>query len=252
MLREGINLQAISFLDSAIQDFQRKSFRPIVPLKYQELLAVAWLRDGETENCIRFHSKESCIVPIKSDGLHKLKKGSRNAARIYSKLLDLDSLNYKAMFLMNIAHLTLGNYPDSVPKQFLIPLSKFPNDSTVLPFPNVSPNLGFNTRSHAGGTILEDFNNDGFLDIIFSGMHLDDQLQFFLSNGDGSFEDATESAGLLGITGGLNILQVDYNNDGLKDIMALQIPFNRLKSIGLLLKHASSLVQLPLIVVTKW
>jgi len=232
LLRAGKNTEAIALIDSLINTFHGKSLPPIVHRKYNELLAVAWLRYGETENCIQFHSDQSCIVPIQGDGFHKLEKGSRKAIEAYKKLLDIDSLNYKAMLLMNIAYMTLNNYPDSVPKPYLIPLTKFPNDTAVPLFKNIAGNLGLNTRSNAGGVIMEDFNNDGYLDVVFSGMHLDDQLQFFVNNGDGSLTEATIEAGLKGITGGLNIMQADYNNDGLKDILILRGGWYGKRSLG--------------------
>src|SRR6185503_5309855 len=40
--------------------------------------------------------------------------------------------------------------------------------------------------------------------------------------GDGHFSDRTAEAGLLGLFGGLNIQQTDYNNDGLLDIWVLR------------------------------
>jgi ASPIC and UnbV/FG-GAP-like repeat len=44
-------------------------------------------------------------------------------------------------------------------------------------------------------------------------------LEYFHNNGDGTFTRATERAGLKGITGGLNIVQADYNNDGCIDVL---------------------------------
>lgn len=222
LLRDGKNREAIAFIDSVMQTFDGQAFRPIVSRKYNELLAIAWLRLGETENCIQFHSSESCIMPVQGKGIHQLKEGSRNAIKIYSKLLKQDSSNLKVMFLMNIAYQTLGTYPDSVPEEFLIPLSKDSGHVDAPTFKNIAGNLGLNTRSHAGGAIMEDFNNDGYLDIMLSGMHLNEQLELYINNGDGSFTESSETAGLKGITGGLNIIQADYNNDDFKDVLVLR------------------------------
>ncbi len=47
-------------------------------------------------------------------------------------------------------------------------------------------------------------------------------LHFFHNNGDGTFSDRTEQAGLSAQLGGLNIIQTDYNNDGCLDILVLR------------------------------
>jgi hypothetical protein len=49
-----------------------------------------------------------------------------------------------------------------------------------------------------------------------------DQLRFFRNRGDGRFEERTSAAGLEGETGGLNLLQADYDNDGRVDALVLR------------------------------
>jgi hypothetical protein len=73
------------------------------------------------------------------------------------------------MWLLNIAYMTLGEYPAKVPQQWLIPnLDKDNSGYSVKPFTDIAPNLGLNKRNMAGGTIIDDFNNDGYLDIVTS------------------------------------------------------------------------------------
>src|SRR5207248_2756639 len=40
--------------------------------------------------------------------------------------------------------------------------------------------------------------------------------------GDGTFSDRTEAAGLTGLTGGLNLITGDFNNDGFVDVFVLR------------------------------
>ncbi|HEY6899976.1 MAG TPA: CRTAC1 family protein, partial [Puia sp.] len=79
-------------------------------------------------------------------------------------------------------------------------------------------------RSMAGGTIVDDFDGDGNLDIVLSswGWGPEDGMHYFHNNGDGTFSDRAKSAGIAGVKGSLNIMQVDYNNDGLTDIFMLR------------------------------
>ena len=74
----------------------------------------------------------------------------------------------------------------------------------------------------SGGTCLDDFNNDGLIDIFMTGFGLLEQCHLLINNGKGSFDDKTTAAGLTGIVGGLNCIQADYNNDGYLDIFILR------------------------------
>jgi hypothetical protein len=49
-----------------------------------------------------------------------------------------------------------------------------------------------------------------------------DPLRYFHNNGDGTFSDWTDRAGLSDQLGGLNIVAGDYNNDGCTDILVLR------------------------------
>ena len=70
--------------------------------------------------------------------------------------------------------------------------------------------------------IVDDFDNDGFYDLVISAWDLKGQLRYFHNNGDGTFTERTSEAGLVGEVGSLNIQQTDYNNDGLLDIWMLR------------------------------
>lgn len=65
---------------------------------------------------------------------------------------------------------------------------------------------------------MEDFDNDGLLDIVVTAMNPAAPMAFYRNKGDGTFEDRTQQAGLAGQLGGLYCVQTDYNNDGHKDI----------------------------------
>jgi hypothetical protein len=189
-------------------------------------LAISYMRLGERNNCMLNHNKSSCIFPIKDGGVHKIQTGSRKAIATYEAILKGNPDDYESKWLLNIAFMTLGEYPKNVPAEFLLPGLDADTAYKVKPFTDMAADLGLDINGRAGGVIVDDFNNDGYLDIITSGWDLTDPMHYFQNNKDGTFSDLTEQSGLKGITGGLNIQQTDYNNDGNLDIFVLRGAWN--------------------------
>jgi hypothetical protein len=184
-------------------------------------LALAYLRLGEKMNCRNNHSAESCIFPISFSGMHKDKQGSQKAIELYESILTSNPRNLEARWLLNIAYMTIGGYPQDVPAGYLLKL--LPNEAkNFKPFVDIASYLGMDKKTMAGGSIVDDFNNDGYPDIVLSGWGLDEKMCFFKNNGDGTFKDVSVSSNLAQFTGGLHILQTDFNNDGFKDIFVLR------------------------------
>jgi hypothetical protein len=188
----------------------------------QDLETLAYLRLGEQENCVLHGGIESCLLPIRGSGVHQRQRGSRQAIKGLTAVLQERPNDLLARWLLNIAYMTVGEHPGSVPSRWVIPADSFNSEYDITRFPDIAPQLGLNIRSLAGGSIMEDFDRDGNLDIMASSSGLRDQLRFFRNNGDGTFTEKTMEAGLLGLTGGLNIVQTDYNNDGFPDVLVLR------------------------------
>jgi len=184
--------------------------------------AMAMLRLGEQENCLLNHNAESCLFPLRPAAFHQLPRGSRGGIAFLLEQLNESPKDLSARWLLNLAHMTLGEYPDKVPAQWLIPPKVFESEYDLPRFPDVAGALGLDVNGLAGGCILDDFDNDGLIDIVASAWGFNGQLRYFHNDGNGHFTERTREAGLLGITGGLNIQQTDYNNDGLLDIWLLR------------------------------
>ncbi len=180
--------------------------------------AVALLRIGEQENCLVNHSADSCLLPLLPAAFHQLPRGSRGAVAVLEEQLREHPEDLRARWLVNIAYMTLGEYPQKIPSSWLIPPKAFDSDYNLPRFTNAAEPLGLDLEGLAGGCILDDFDNDGFIDLVISRWNLDGQLRYFHNDGNGHFTERTAEAGLLGLPGGLNIQQTDYNNDGLLDI----------------------------------
>ncbi|MDB5012131.1 MAG: hypothetical protein JWQ25_333, partial [Daejeonella sp.] len=189
-------------------------------------LALSWLRSAEQLNCVNNHGTQSCVFPIKGDGIHQNKNPSRQAISIYESILKEKPDDLEARWLLNTAYMTIGGYPDRVPPNYLIK-SLDEKTNLIKPFVDVAPSNGLNINNQSGGSIIDDFNNDGYPDIVTSSWSLSEGMHFNINNGDGSFTDISESSGLRGFTGGLNIMQTDYNNDGFKDIFVLRGAWKR-------------------------
>jgi hypothetical protein len=185
-------------------------------------IAFAYFRLGELQNCTWNHNSDACIFPVAPGGVHKEQLGAREAAERYEALLadpgiDADNaLVYR--WLLNVSDMVLGRYPDGVPKQWLIPLDGFKSDYDIGVFRDVAATRGVSALGRAGSVVMEDFDNDGHLDLMISRMGVDDPVEYFHNRGDGTFERRTEQAGLNGIVGGLNLVQADYDNDGCIDV----------------------------------
>src|SRR5262245_18679240 len=88
----------------------------------------------------------------------------------------------------------------------------------------------------AGGSIIFDFNNDGWLDIFFvnGGSFADKQKaaaarhRLFRNNKDRTFTDVTSTAGI-GVSGfGMGACSADYDNDGWPDLFITSVGGNKL------------------------
>jgi len=185
-------------------------------------LAVAYLRLGEQENCLLRRSCESCILPLKGGAVHRAQRGSRNAIPLLEEVLRGDPGDLSARWLLNIAYMTLGEHPAKVPARWRIPAEAFRSDYPLKQFTDIAAQVGLDVHALSGGVILEDFNGDDCLDVLTSSVGLRDQLRYFQSSGEGRFVERTREAGLAGQTGGLNLIQTDYNNDGFPDAMVLR------------------------------
>ncbi len=228
--------QAIQHMEQAlgvVEDDSKSGVRRSDVLYW---LGVASLRLAETENCCAQNTPDSCILPIKDGGIHTKREGSSKAVNYFTEVIQAtprkSESNVRARWLLNIASMTLGEYPAGVPIQYRLDPAYFKSTVQFPRFKNVSKQLGLDTFSCAGGVIIDDFDNDGDFDVVVSdsdpGVPRDPlgpseattggQLRFYENKGAGIFSDQTEAANLTGIIGGLNIMQADFNNDGWLDI----------------------------------
>lgn len=206
-----------------------------------EILGIAYLRKGELDNCVHNHNAETCIFPLSKQAEHKLTAGSSEAVKYFKHHLSRKPDNLEVRWLLNLAYMTLGQYPQGLPPSLRIPVAGSAGVPTrggagkagphagrdarapeLARFPDVAAQMGVDRVSGAGGAIIEDFDNDGFEDIVISSVDACESMKYFHNNGNGSFTDRTDQAGLSEQIGGINCEQTDYNNDGRPDIFVMR------------------------------
>ena len=101
---------------------------------------------------------------------------------------------------------------------------------------SISPQR-YTFETMVGGVALFDYNNDGFLDIFFTNGAAIPSLEkndprywnrLYRNNGDGTFTDVTEKAGLQGIGYSMGAAAADYDNDGFVDLYVTGLNRNQL------------------------
>jgi hypothetical protein len=185
-------------------------------------LGTAWLRLGENENCVHCMTGESCLLPIRGGGVHTKQEGSRHAIPVFLELLETAPHYAAARWLLNIAAMTVGDWPDKVPEKYRIAPEVFASEEPFPKFENIARRLGLDCIELSGGAIADDFDNDGLLDLVLCCWDFDGPMHIYRNNGDGTFTDRMKEAGLEGIVGGNNCLQADFNNDGFLDVLVLR------------------------------
>ena len=145
--------------------------------------------------------------------------GSRAAIRHFTEYLERFPDDLGVRWLLNLAHMTLGEHPAGVDPRYRIALDRFlASEFDIGRFRDVGRDAGVDRFNQAGGAVMDDLDGDGRLDLAVTAMDPTQAMSFYHNRGDGTFEDRSESAGVTGQLGGLVCYQTDYNNDGRLDL----------------------------------
>ena len=221
---EGKFAEANEWLEQGLSLCQRPQVSPDLVATFHSLLGVAALRRGEIENCIDCSGPSSCIYPLDVAAIHRQQNGSRDAIKHFSSYLKMAPGDLRVRWLLNIAYMTLGEYPERVPGAFVIPRDAFASKLDVGQFDNAALGVGLCARgpNMAGGSLFDDFTGDDLPDLLITSIDADMGASLFVNRGDGSFEDRSTSAGLIPQIYVLNLAQGDFDNDGNSDVVMLR------------------------------
>jgi tetratricopeptide (TPR) repeat protein len=212
-------------MDRALAEYQlaydtSRAGVPAAAARMMEAMGVAHLHKAGMENGVHRAPGDICLLELGQS--YTKTRDSEKAIEHFLNFLKQQPDNLEVRWLLNLAYMTLGRYPDSVPPAYLIPPATFASAEDVGHFRDVAPQAGLDIVATAGGLIVDDLAGTGRFDVVSSNFDSCGPLHYFRNNGDGTFTERTSAAGLDGQLGGLNLVQTDYNNDGCKDIFVLR------------------------------
>jgi hypothetical protein len=187
-----------------------------------EMLGVAHLHKSGIDNGVPHRPGDRCLLSPHAHRPYDDPIDSQRAVAYFLEYLESRPDDLEVKWLLNIAYMTLGGYPSQVPMQHLIPPAAFESAEDVGRFTDVAVDAGLMSVASAGGVIVDDFTNDGRLEVLTSSFDSCGPMSLFRRGDDGLFRNVAEEAGLGGQLGGLNLIQADYNNDGCLDVLVLR------------------------------
>ena len=187
-----------------------------------QALGVAYLHKAQIENDIFHAPGERCLLSEHMNGGLAGNADVAKAIDYFTTYLKGNPDDLEVRWLLNVAHMFAGTYPGKVPKAQLIPPDAFKSTEDVGRFVDVAAQSGLASFAASGGVIVDDFDNDGRLDVVTSSIESCEPLRLFKRGTDGRFVEQAAKAGLNTQLGGLNMVQTDYNNDGNLDILVLR------------------------------
>ena len=220
-LRFGEYEKSIELLEEALTIESANVAETSYLLELLEDLSITYIKSAELINQSDKSSKLVCTLPISNQRGYSNNEYTYSAINYLNKWLEIEPNNIKARWLLNIAHMTLGNYPDSIDDKLLIEVNNKSN-LNLEKFSDISSEVGIIDINLSGGSIIDDFDNDGYFDIVTSTWNPDESLIFYHNKGNGIFAKLTLDANLDDQLGGLNINHADFNNDGLIDIFVMR------------------------------
>ncbi|MEM7154569.1 MAG: FG-GAP-like repeat-containing protein [Myxococcota bacterium] len=185
-------------------------------------LAVAALRGGEVTHCLHGHNPDSCLFPIQKEGVWANPEAGRTAIKWLMEVLEADPDDVRARWLLNVAAMAVGIYPEGVDERFVLPPERLKPDRDMAGFTELAGEKGMDDFNVIGGAIMDDFDGDGRLDIVSSSYDSCSTMHFYRNEGDGTFADWADQSGISKQLGGFNLMHADYDNDGDLDIYVVR------------------------------
>lgn len=217
---EGRMPEAIAALTEALRIATEHV--PTMRLHMEEALGIAYLHKATHEAGISHAPGDRCLLKLTGGTPFGAPDDVQRAIAHFMTYLKGRPDDLEVRWLLNVAHMASGTWPEAVPDALRIPPSAFASGDDIGRFVDVAPESGLRVVASAGGLIVDDFDGDGRFDVVTSSMNSCTPVQFFSRSGTGAFVDRSAAAGLGDQRGGLQIVQTDYDNDGCLDVLVLR------------------------------
>jgi tetratricopeptide (TPR) repeat protein len=187
-----------------------------------QAIGAAWVHKAEMDNRLYTEPGDRCLLSVQPGPPLASTEAFAAGEQRFLSLLETNPEDLEIKWLLNASHMATGGYPARVPARHRFPPEAFASSEDVGRFIDRATVAGVRSFSMAGGVIVDDFDNDGQLDILTSNVHSCEPMQLFRRDGRGMFVDRAAEAGLSTQLGGLNLNQTDYNNDGCLDVLLMR------------------------------
>ncbi len=214
--------EAVSIIEEVLSSENFQSLPDTSKVMTYNSAALIYIKTSEVKNCVIPGGSIVCQLPTDNNYKQSYKIYSYKAIDVINEWLIIHPQNLKAKWLLNLVYMSIGEYPESISKDLLIEVPGQNLSFVDTEFIDVSIESGIYNVDLAGGVIFDDFNNDGYADLITSTWDPCSSMKLYLNNGVNGFKDITENSNLSSQLGGLNIISTDYNNDGYLDIYVLR------------------------------
>ena len=187
-------------------------------LRAHEVRALCLMRRGEENNCQRHGVASSCVVPFDPAAVHVDPADMQAAAADWERVLADRPDDLRARWLLNVAHMAAGTWPDGVSPPQRLPVSVFRSEDVIGRFTNVAAAVGLHDFALAGGVVADDLTGDGLPDLVVTSSDPSAGSRLLVQGAGGAFCERSIESGLAHQVGGFDLSHADYDNDGDQDL----------------------------------
>ncbi len=213
-----------------------------IRLNLMAKLAVIKMRVAELENDSEIRKIDDAHFPRANSRRYSNVGSALEAKKLFLAVLKERPDDDQLQWLLNILVMSLGEYPAGIEKPYLVPLDMLTSSVQFPRFAEVTHELGIDRRfTGAGSVAIDDFNKDGFLDIVVATKMECLGVAYFENDGRGGFVDKSRASGLENHLGVRTVFQADFDNDGDLDLYLARggflLPADRPRTRNTLLRN---------------